>query len=54
MVKYQESATLSGPRQQQTVIEEVKVDWTCVQLPSQPWGNTELQGCQLPTLHQPA
>lgn len=54
MVKYQESATLSGPRQQQTVIEEMQVDRTRVELPSQPWGQTELQGCHLSTLHQPA
>lgn len=54
MVKYQESAALSGPRQQQTVIEEMQVDWTRVQLSSQPWGATELKGCQLAALHQPA
>jgi hypothetical protein len=51
MVKYQEPATFSGPRQQQTVIEEVQVDWTGVQFSSQSWGDTELKGCQLPTLH---
>lgn len=54
MVKYQESAALSGPRQQQTVIEEMQVDWPRVQFPPQPWGDAELQGHQLSTLHQPA
>lgn len=54
VVKHQEAAALSGPRQQQTVVEEVQVDRTCVQLPSQPWGDAELQSGQLSTLHQPA
>lgn len=54
MVEYQEPATLSGPRQQQTVVEEMQVNWTRVQFPSRPWGETELEGRQLSTLHQPA
>ena len=45
---------LSGPRQQQTVIEEVQVDGASVQLPSQRLGDAELQGRELSTLHQPA
>lgn len=45
---------LSGSRQQQIVIEEMQVDRTCVQLPSQSRGHTELQSCQLSTFYQPA
>lgn len=54
MIKYQEPAALSGPGQQQTVIEEMKVDWTSSHFPSQAWGDTGLKGRQLPTLHQPS
>lgn len=32
----------------------MQVDWPRVQFPSQPWGETELEGCQLSALHQPA
>lgn len=32
----------------------MQMDRTSGQFPPQPWGSTELEGCQLPTLHQPS